>query len=555
MARTITAKEVYDEYQKGLGFKNQVNLFETVKTNEDFFIGKQWEGVVSNGLPTPVFNFLQRTVMFALSNIVSDNLKLHASAFSATADREATERMAEIVNAEFDRIAEQVKLGTLLREMGRNAAVDGDGCIYAYWDDKVETGQRVRGAIACEVIENTRVFFGNPNDRKVQKQPYIIIAKRWLVDDAREKAKKYGARDWEKIGPDTDDSDHNNENLTDDKVTVLLRLWRDKKTETIWAVETTRDVVIREPWDTRLKLYPLVWMNWHYVQNNYHGRSMISGLIPNQVFVNKLFAMSMLSLMTTAYPKVVYDRTRIAKWDNSVGAAIPVNGGDVNNVAKILDPAPISPQIAQFIQMTVEMTQSNLGATPVALGEGKAYNTSAIIALQKAATTPSELTRQNLYQCVEDLGRIFIEFMRVYYGKRKVYASMPKDPQIQMAAQFAGVPVNMEAPQEFDFSQLENAHFTMKLDVGASSYWSEIAAIQTLDNLLQTGALPLSLYLRHMPRGYIPGQDDMIRELEGASQTAPSLSNVPNDIVAIPGETPGTLTEAYRQLRESVMQP
>ena len=64
--------------------------------------------------------------------------------------------------------------------------------------------------------------------------------------------------------------------------------------------------------------------------------------------MNKLWAMSQLSLMTTAFPKVVYDATRVGKWDNRIGAAIGIQGGDVNNVAKIIDPASISPQISQF---------------------------------------------------------------------------------------------------------------------------------------------------------------------------------------------------------------
>ena len=78
---------------------------------------------------------------------------------------------------------------------------------------------------------------------------------------------------------------------------------------------------------------------------------MATGLIPNQIFVNKAYAMSMMSLMTTAFPKVVYDKNRIKRWTNAIGAEIGVNGGDVNNVAKIIDPAQISPQIAQFIKM------------------------------------------------------------------------------------------------------------------------------------------------------------------------------------------------------------
>ena len=51
----VTAESVWKEYEKGLAFKAQIGLFETVRVNENFFIGKQWEGVASNGLPTPVF--------------------------------------------------------------------------------------------------------------------------------------------------------------------------------------------------------------------------------------------------------------------------------------------------------------------------------------------------------------------------------------------------------------------------------------------------------------------------------------------------------------------
>ena len=146
---------------------------------------------------------------------------------------------------------------------------------------------------------------------------------------------------------------------------------------------------------------------------------MVTGLIPSQIVVNKLFAMSMISLMTLAYPKVVFDKTKVAKWSNRVGAAIAVNG-NVDNVAKIMDPASISPQISQFIDIAISYTQKFLGASDVALGDTRPDNTSAIIALQRAAATPMELTKQNLLQSIEDLGRIYMEFMFEYYGIRYV---------------------------------------------------------------------------------------------------------------------------------------
>ena len=70
--------------------------------------------------------------------------------------------MAGIVTNEFEAIFKFNKINGLLRKFARNAAVDGDGCLFTYWDPDVETGQMVKGAIRTEVIDNTRVFFGNP---------------------------------------------------------------------------------------------------------------------------------------------------------------------------------------------------------------------------------------------------------------------------------------------------------------------------------------------------------------------------------------------------------
>ena len=46
-------------YDRGLLFNNQINLDDTIKSNRNFYIGKQWEGVNANGLPTPVFNIIK----------------------------------------------------------------------------------------------------------------------------------------------------------------------------------------------------------------------------------------------------------------------------------------------------------------------------------------------------------------------------------------------------------------------------------------------------------------------------------------------------------------
>ena len=144
----------------------------------------------------------------------------------------------------------------------------------------------------------------------------------------------------------------------------------------------------------------------------------------------------------------------------------------MDGVAKIIDPASISPQISQFIDIAISYTQKFLGASDVALGDTRPDNTSAIIALQRAAATPMELTKQDLLQSIEQLGRIYMAFMAEYYGRRFVEIESP-DPAI-----------GGKLTVQFDFAMLKNIPYSIDLDAGASSYWSEIANITAMGVVL-----------------------------------------------------------------------
>ena len=514
--KKITPEQVQAEYQKMLGYNTAVNLDETVRANENFFIGKQWEGVDAKGLPTPVYNFLKQVVLFSVANITTDNIKMQATPLACERTPEDVERVAEIVNKEFDRLFEFNRVPNLVREYMRNAAVDGDSCLFTFWDDTVDAGFGLRGGIRTEIVDNMRVGFGNTACRDPQKQPYILIERREMTKELRRAAQEAGNPRWNDIQPDNENHNTDSYKNSSERSTVLLRMWKERKTGTVWACEVSGRVMLREPWDMGLRLYPVTWINWDYIPDSYHGQALVTGLIPNQIFVNKLFAMSMISLMTSAFPRTVYDKTRIPKWNNAVGAAIGVNGGDVTGVAKIIDPAQISPQIAQFIQTSVDYTRQFLGATSAALGETRPDNTSAIIALQRAASIPSEITKQNLYRSIEDLGRIYLDFMAAYYGKRKVQVSMP-DVGADILA-FAGKDPEELETVLFDYGILNDMPMALKLDVGASSYWSEMASVQTLDNLLMQDKITIEEYLERIPDGYIPKRQELIASRKQAAQ-------------------------------------
>ena len=535
---------VWDWYEEGIDFNAAVNLDDTVKVNENFVIGKQWEGVQANGLPTPVFNILKRVVGFVIATITTDNLKVNATALANSVGTEQYQELVRIVNEEMEAIMEHEDIPAKVREFARDAAVRGDGCIYVYWDPTVDMGGGIKGRIRCKTMENTRVFFGDPNVKEVQAQPYIQIISRNRVRDVKRMAKFNGSEDWENIKPDENGVDDEESVMrVDDKVTVVLTLWRSDEDGTIWGYESTQDCVVKQPWSLGIRKYPLVWMNWDKVAECYHGMSMVTGLIPNQIFINKAYAMSMLSMMRTAWPKIIYDRARVTKWDNRVGGAIGVDG-DVNTVARILDPAQISPQIAQFIQMAIEETEESLGATASALGEGKAYNTSAILSLQRAAATPTEMIKQRLYSAVEELFYVFLEFMGEYYGERPV--DMPTPDEVKQAYEFVGMAgqIPEEVPMPFDFSIIKENPMLIKLDVGASSYYSEIASMQTLDNLLQSGAISIVDYLERVPDSYIPGRRKLIAKKQEEERQAQMMQQMQAMMMGVPPEMAGMGGEA-----------
>ena len=75
----------------------------------------------------------------------------------------------------------------------------------------------------------------------------------------------------------------------------------------------------------------------------------------------------------------------------------------------------------------------------------------------------------------------------------------------------------------FDFSVFKELWLRVRVDVGASTYFSEIAMVQTLDNLRRDGTLELIEYLERIPDKLIPRKAELIeavRERSGAAEGA-----------------------------------
>lgn len=503
------AKEIWNEYQNAASYNEQISLYDTVKQNENFFIGKQWEGVDAPDLDKPVFNILKRICSMFIAQIVSDDITASVEPFTATGDDAEADRAMRIIAKEIDRAIEYSGAKSKNRDMLRNACVDGDGCFYMYFDNNAETGQAAKGLINIEVVDNTNILFANPYSAEVQSQPYLLILQRRTLDSVRDEARANGASedDISAIMPDSGQS-LANEDCDAKLVSVIVKLWKEEGS--VYCIKTTQSTCIKKAWNTELKLYPVAYMSWERIKNSYHGQAAVTGLIPNQIFINKCYAMGMDYVKKLAFPKLIYDKNRLPKgWDNRIGRAIEVEGNVNEAVASAFKMPDMSAQVMELVEKTMTYTKEYMGASDATLGNIKPDNAAAIVAVQKSTNAPLELQKMAFYQFVEDYIRIFLDIMRVNYGLRNAGAAYSQQTGNADTA----------SAEMFDFGSLNDYALNLNVNVGASAYWSEIMQVQTADNLFEKGIITdPTVYLDSIPDSYIKNKQKIIDDIKSKLQ-------------------------------------
>ena len=500
---------IWNEYQDGISYNQNLDLYETVRDNENFYNDKQWEDLNAPDLDKPTLNFIKPVVNYYVALMISDDIALNVT-LSAGSTKEQQDLIPKVLQNAVDDVMEFTNMKFLNRRAIRNAAVDADACMHVYYDPTIDTGEAVKGDIATEILDNTNVFFGDTSSPDVQSQPYIILSYRVLLSVAKRKAEQNG-EDPGVVTADSEDSLYLNtdKNVDGRYATILRKYWKDEKTGHVWGCETCQNGYIKQPVDLELKRYPIAWMSWEEVKNSYHGISPVTGKIANQTFVNKMYAMAMQYSKLYSFPKVVYDKTKLKEgWNNRIGQAVAVNGNPRDTV--LIDSVGAGGFNAQSLELanqTISQTKDLMGASDAALGNVRPDNTSAIIAVQKAANAPLDIQRLVFYNFVEDVIRNMIDIMRVNYGERSYLITAEDGTDV------AGT---------FDFNELNNITMKLKIDIGQGTYWSELMQMQTLDAMKTQGIVPDAVtYLECLPDGVIKSKQKIIdrwKELEAQQQ-------------------------------------
>ncbi|MCE3202479.1 hypothetical protein [Paenibacillus sonchi] len=524
--------QIQKQYKEGLNYLKRMGFTELWPMYERFKAGDQWPPVTERTkmLPRPVFNVLEYVQNHKVSSVMNENVKMLFSpqeffgdSILPTSDAQLVmqAKLAQEAGEKFtrysDTVWELIEQDEINEEVLESSSNCGTGIAHYYWDTSSKGGI-VRpwiGDMAGEMLDPINVFFGNPQQRKVQRQPYIIISSREDLAEVKRMAKdaKLPKEKIELIKADSDVQEEGYDRAKvevtgSEKVTVLTKYWR--KDGMIWLCREASGQPIKQETNTGMRKYPLAAMQWKRRKKSIHGGSDSEGIIPNQKAINNLMAMQLLSVQLTGWPKMVYNPQYVdAKaLNNDPSQPIVDTSPTGQSVLKYLTPGPVSSLASGLVEAFMDYTKQLSSAQDAATGDMQKgdLNATAIMLLQKAAGVPIESIKKRFYRFIKDVGEIWEEFWKVKYNTSRQITLKDDDGQ--------------EYSEEFTGSKYADIGLNLKINVGPASTYSEELMMASLDKLFDSQNIDLEDYLEYAPQNVIPFKDRLLKKVRERKELA-----------------------------------
>ena len=497
---------IWNLYEIGKEYNNMHGLYSEGRENYNFYNGNQWEGLkkpLKSSDPI-VLNIIKPIIKYK-TNIVNQNaysIVFNPNTYETLDELETLKNVTKGLNQFVMRMWEKSQSGKKVKNIVRNSAINSEAIIHFFSDGEI---------INSEEIDKNNIYYGNESESDIEKQPYILVTFRKPVEDVKTLARKYKEEgknkltnaDINKIVPDQDTLEQQgNEYMTQEISPMCLVVMKFKRNEkgTINVSASTRLVDILEEQDTEAKRYPLAHFIWEEQKGYARGLSEVRGLKANQIEINKTATRRSISVATTAFPKIVYDKDRVANPESleQVGSKIElanVRADDVTKIVNYLRPATMSPDAFNLQQDLINGTRELAGAGDNATGNIDPTQASgkAILAVQQASQMPINEQVDNYKYFLEDCANIIFDIIKTeYVDGLTLYTQEETINDLGQTETF-------ETPFKVTQKDLEAIDINLKIDITPQSPYDRYAMEMSLENLLVRGMITLEEYTEALP--------------------------------------------------------
>lgn len=548
-----TSEVIWKEYQEGLSFQKSMGFNTKFPEYERFKQGDQWPKATerTKALPRPVFNIVEMFVTNKKSSVLNQNIKMVFSSAEVGNNSNISDEEKNLINEGAQMYTDyaynlwnELDQDALNDMCVEDAATNGTGFIHYYWDTTVKGGELAPyiGSLRGESIDALNIFVSNPQEADIQKQRWIIISSRMELKSALEIAEKSGIpkKYTELIQSDEDNEAEGYDTATkeqdgSEKITVLTKYYRkddglvyfmkavkgcviqeetcltpaDYSTMGI-AEETKSGIVLEEekpkPNFKGITRYPIAVFTWQRRKKCMWGYGEVEGIIPNQKAINFNVGMMLLSVQDNSWPKLIVKPGALRQSVTNMPGEILTDHYTSGDGVKYMQPPNFNYMAISLVDKVLELSRSTSGVTEVATGEQLGANmaASAIIALQNQAKVPIDNIQRRFYKTIKDVGRIWEEFFKTYYSLPRLI-TVDETDGTQSAKSFMG-------------TNYTNVEFKLKIDVGASSTYSESLGMATLDKMYDKGDISVDDYIELAPSNVMPFRETLKKRRAAAQE-------------------------------------
>lgn len=417
------AQEIWRKYEQGLEHGRLEGRFTNAEKCWRFYEGDQWNGIKNAEGALPFLNIIRPTTDYKKAKLA---MNAKTITFTAAEDKKG---ILKAVNRQVEEAWEFGKMDDRLWEVAEQGLVEGTSFLY-FPDSGFFEGGRVLSrcferSVFAQVLEGTKVFLGDEEERDLQSQPYIIIAERLLTAQIKEKAKKNGISDEDLLRILPDDR-------SEAEVTTGTKeeqkgaggyttgiIYFERTENGIRFCRAVRDLIYQPFQELNMSYYPIVPFAVKRQKGKARGIGEVLPLIPNQIEINSTLLRRSTSVKQHTFPKLVYNKRVIedASKLDTVGAAIAVDDdmtvGSVQQYVGYVQPSASNGEADRLQNELITVTKELAGAGDATLGNVNPEQASgaAITAVQDQADIPMNREISAFAQMIEDIAILWFHMI------------------------------------------------------------------------------------------------------------------------------------------------